>query len=331
MARRDSDKGTGSKRARQQGGKGRGDSATDRARQRREEREAETQQPSAAVEWAKSIAIALVLFLVLRTFLVQTFVITSGSMEETLLVGDMLLVNRRGDRHPGFPGTEVRIPGYSTPRAGATCIVFDPHARARPHAHQEARSGLPGDTHPDAGPRALRERRSAGGALRRARRTSGDEAAPLDVNGSASFLPAGASMRAPMQPTRDNVGAPGHTRRPFYFMLGDNREKSLDSRYWGFLEGTGGWRVARSSRTTRTTRTRIAPFPALREVRWNRIGRRHLLTRPSTHRARLRPFSGAGQACAPRSWPQAASMSRPRVSRTATDTPRRLQPRRRRP
>ena len=64
------------------------------------------------VEWIKSIAIAVVLFLVLRSFLVQTFVITSGSMEGTLLVGDMLVVNRAaiGSR---VPATNIRIPGYS--------------------------------------------------------------------------------------------------------------------------------------------------------------------------------------------------------------------------
>ena len=67
---------------------------------------------NAASEWAKSIIIAAVLFIFLRSFLVQTFVITSGSMEETLLVGDMLLVNRAAiGSH--IPLTGIRIPGYS--------------------------------------------------------------------------------------------------------------------------------------------------------------------------------------------------------------------------
>ena len=75
-------------------------------------------------EWTKSIVIAIALFLFLRTFLVQTFVITSGSMEETLLVGDMLVVNRSaiGSR---VPGTSIRIPGYSSVDHGDV-LVFDP-------------------------------------------------------------------------------------------------------------------------------------------------------------------------------------------------------------
>ncbi len=55
------------------------------------------------LEWIKSLGVAVVLFLILRTFLIQTFVITSGSMEESLLVGDFLMVNRLalGSRVPG--------------------------------------------------------------------------------------------------------------------------------------------------------------------------------------------------------------------------------------
>ena len=84
---------------------------------------------NSAAEWSKSIVIAVGLFFFLRTFLVQTFVITSGSMEGTLLVGDMLLVNRAslGSR---IPGTNIRIPGYSSPRR-FDVLVFDP-----PHEDQ---------------------------------------------------------------------------------------------------------------------------------------------------------------------------------------------------
>jgi hypothetical protein len=45
------------------------------------------------LEWIRSFAIAVLLFLVVRTFLIQAFTIPSGSMEDTLLVGDYLMAN----------------------------------------------------------------------------------------------------------------------------------------------------------------------------------------------------------------------------------------------
>src|SRR5690606_17298689 len=64
---------------------------------------------SGALEWAKSIAIAFGLFLLIRTFLVQTFTITSGSMEDTLLVGDFLMLSKAA-YGAQIPGTSMRLP-----------------------------------------------------------------------------------------------------------------------------------------------------------------------------------------------------------------------------
>ena len=60
-------------------------------------------------EWTKSIAVAFVLFLVVRTFVVEAFQIPTGSMENTLLVGDFLLVNKMvyGAEIPGTRNTTV--------------------------------------------------------------------------------------------------------------------------------------------------------------------------------------------------------------------------------
>ena len=69
-------------------------------------------RPNPALEWLKSLLVAGLIFIVLRTFLVQTFVITSGSMEDTLLVGDFLVVNRAAIGSP-VPFTGLRVPGYS--------------------------------------------------------------------------------------------------------------------------------------------------------------------------------------------------------------------------
>lgn len=234
------------------------------ARRARRGRQAPEEQ-NATLEWAKSIVIAVALFLVLRTFLVQTFVITSGSMEETLLVGDMLLVNRLaiGSR---VPGTSVRIPGYSTPGRGDV-LVFDP-----PHEPDlmliKRLVGLPGDT------LEMRDRVLIVNGERMdepyvVHSDVGDEVHPW-MQWQREYLLNGADPRT-YAPTRDNWG-PLLVPEGHYFMLGDNREKSLDSRYWGLLEG---WRLEGRAVFTYYSYNKDSyrPFPALREVRWNRIGR----------------------------------------------------------
>lgn len=223
------------------------------------------EQPNGAVEWAKSIAIAVVLFLFLRTFIVQTFVITSGSMESTLLVGDMLVVNRAaiGTR---VPGTALRIPGYSRAERGEV-IVFDP-------PHEETLKlikrlvGMPGDTI------EMRSRTLyVNGApqdepyVRHISRP--DETDPIML-WQRDYLPDGLDPRT-YTPTRDNWGPlviPPET----YFMLGDNREESYDSRYWGMLEG---WRLEGRAvfKYYSYNKGSYRPFPWIREVRWGRIGR----------------------------------------------------------
>ena len=75
-------------------------------------------------EGVKSLGLALVLFLVLRSFVIQNFVITSGSMEETLLVGDFLMVNRvaLGVGFPSRPRVSRVIPSL----AGSTSSSSNP-------------------------------------------------------------------------------------------------------------------------------------------------------------------------------------------------------------
>ena len=217
-----------------------------------------------AVEWAKSLAAAVLLFVVLRSFLVQTFVITSGSMEDTLLVGDMLMVNRAAIGSL-VPFTRLRIPGYSEARR-LDVIVFDP-------PHEETLKlvkrliGLPGDT------LQMKNRTLYINGVAQdepyVRHTDvPDETHPW-MEWQRDYLALGVE-RASYQPTRDNWG-PLVIPEDRYLMLGDNRETSLDSRYWGLLEG---WRL--EGRVVfiyySYNKGSYRPFPWLREVRWGRIG-----------------------------------------------------------
>ncbi len=218
-----------------------------------------------ALEWLKSLGVALVLFLILRTFLIQTFVITSGSMEDSLLVGDFLMVNRlaMGSR---IPGTELRIPGYSRPGRGEI-LVFDP-----PHEDDlmlvKRLIGMPGDT--------LEMRNKVlyrnGGAQEepyvRHVEDGGDDRHPW-MEWQKDHL-VGDMDPESYRPTRDNWG-PIVIPEDRYFMLGDNRDRSLDSRYWGLLER---WRLEGRAVFIYFSYNKgsYRPFPWLREVRWGRVG-----------------------------------------------------------
>jgi signal peptidase I len=72
------------------------------------------------------------------------------------------------------------------------------------------------------------------------------------------------------RPSRDNWG-PIAIPEGRYFMLGDNRDRSLDSRYWGLLER---WRLEGRAVFTYFSYNKgsYRPFPWVREVRWDRIG-----------------------------------------------------------
>jgi len=223
-------------------------------------------RPDSLVEWAKSIGIAVVLFLFLRTFIVQTFVITSGSMEETLLVGDMLVVNRLalGSR---VPGTRVRVPGYSQPRYGDV-IVFDP-----PHDDTlmliKRLVGMGGDTL-EMRSRALYRNGQAVDEPYVTHHNIPDERDYV-MEWQRAYLTS-ASDPEVYSPSRDNWG-PLVIPQDHYFMLGDNRELSYDSRYWGLLER---WRLEGRAVFTYFAYNgeSYRPFPWIREVRWGRIGDR---------------------------------------------------------
>jgi signal peptidase I len=231
-----------------------------RKRRRREKPEKEK---ATLGENLRSLGVAVVLFLILRTFVLQTFFITSGSMEDTLLVGDFLVVNRAavGSR---IPFTRIRIPGYSGVERG-DILVFDP--THDPDLKLVKRlMGLPGDT--------LRMENGVlfvnGQALEEP--YVKEEGVPDESNPAMSWqmqILAPGVDPSTYRPSRDTWG-PLVIPEGRYFMLGDNRERSLDSRYWGLLER---WRL--EGRVSfiyfSYNRGSYEPFAWLREIRWGRI------------------------------------------------------------
>jgi len=168
-------------------------------------------------EFVKQMAIALVLALCIKTSIVEAYKIPSGSMEDTLLVGDFLLANKfiYGSRLP-IPFVDIRLPDFRDPRPGDVVIFKYP-------------------LDPDVN------------YIKRCIATSGQTVEIRDkqvfVDGVAVPLPlhgkydAGSAMPHPFGRqlgTRDNM-PPLRVPADSLFVMGDNRDRSSDSRFWGFV------------------------------------------------------------------------------------------------
>ena len=174
---------------------------------------------SVAREYTEAILIALLLALFIRTFFVQAFKIPSGSMEETLLIGDHILVSKfaYGTHVPNeIPFLNIKlfddiILFPKQPERGDVIVFKYPKDEKRDFIKRVI--GIPGD---------LLEVRHQKVFIngkpyedRHARHTE----SPSD----SSLVP------------RDDFG-PVLVPDNHLFMMGDNRENSQDSRYWGFLD-----------------------------------------------------------------------------------------------
>jgi signal peptidase I len=162
-------------------------------------------KPNRIREHAESIFVGAVLFLFLRTFMIQAFQIPSGSMEDTLLVGDFLVANKflYGAR---IPWTETRLPAVREPRAGDIIVFRAPHVEKD---YIKRCVAVEGDT--------VELRNNV-----------------LYVNGKARDE-GYTAFKGPAAPSIATWG-PATVPQGHLLMLGDNRNMSQDSRYWGFLD-----------------------------------------------------------------------------------------------
>src|SRR5512141_1716499 len=94
-------------------------------------------------EWFRSVTIALVIFLFVRSFFVEAFKIPTGSMEGTLLVGDFLLVNKMV-YGAEVPFTKVKLPAIRAPKRGDVIVFQWPVDRTKNFVKRIV--GMPGDT-----------------------------------------------------------------------------------------------------------------------------------------------------------------------------------------
>jgi signal peptidase I len=222
-----------------------------------------------AWDWIKSLAAGFALFLVVRAFILQTWVITSGSMENTLLVGDLLVLNKVA-YGAQIPGTNSRLPGYTDPKRGDV-VVF----RAQHDTLDVIKRiiGVAGDTLEMRKKVLFINGREQNEPYVRFSDPQGhtDGTHPWMV-WQQQHIRGDSIFRAKYVGTRDNWG-PFVVPAQHYFMMGDNRDDSLDSRFWGFLnqnrvKGRAEFVYFSYDRET------MEPFAWLREIRWGRIGDR---------------------------------------------------------
>ncbi len=205
------------------------------------------QQKSTAREYIEAILIALILALFIRTFVVQAFKIPSGSMLQTLLIGDHILVSKfiYGIKNP-FSGS-VLLP-IKSPKRG-DIVVFK----------------YPKDPKLD--------------YIKRVIATAGDTVEIRDkkvfINGISVEDPHGefrnSRILSASESPRDNYG-PMTVPEGHLFVMGDNRDNSADSRFWGFvgLKAVRGkafiiywsWDVTKP----------LLSWERISSARWSRIG-----------------------------------------------------------
>jgi len=169
-----------------------------------------TKNKSKFQEYVEAIVIALVIAFFIRTFVIQAYKIPSGSMKPTLLVGDHILVNKfiYGIKVPYLRNTMIPI---KDPKKGDIVVFIYPEDRSKDF-------------------------------IKRVIATSGDTVEirnkKIYLNGQVykenkgvytdSFVIPGS-----IQP-RDNFG-PVTVPPQSLFVMGDNRDQSYDSRFWGFV------------------------------------------------------------------------------------------------
>ena len=165
-------------------------------------------------EYFESIVVAVILALFIRTFVVQAFKIPTGSMEQNLLIGDHLLVNKFVFS-PTATGAERSILPVTSIKRGDVIVFKYPEDPERDFIKRVI--GLPGDVVEVRHKRVYIDGRPLDEPYVYYLRPPSDVASPFGVGD-----------------LREQYG-PVTVPPSEYFVMGDNRDNSQNSRYWGFL------------------------------------------------------------------------------------------------
>jgi len=211
-------------------------------------------------EWAEALIVAGILALIIRTFVIQAFKIPSGSMEDTLLVGDHLLVNKfiYGTT---IPFSDERYFTVREPRRGDIIVFEWPVDTVNKDLNYFSRKdfikrvvGIPGDRV------EIKDKQVfVNGEIYNL-----DEAvhkSPYMIPGCSDI---GSWTRSASERVRDCMNE-ATVPADSYFVLGDNRDNSRDSRFWGFVPRANIKGLAFIKYWSWDGRNT--------NVRWNRIGR----------------------------------------------------------
>lgn len=187
-----------------------------------------------AWEWTKVLATALLLFLFVRAFLVEAFQIPTGSMKSTLLPGDFLLVNK-AVYGAEIPGTGWHMPELAEPDVGDVVVFRPPPAAGQPSGARYVKRvvGAPGDTVAMRDGTLWRNGRAIEEPYVERTPAWGERSSPR-FGWQRRYLVGEAAARKRYRPTRDDWG-PVAVPADSFFVMGDNRDNSEDSRYWGFV------------------------------------------------------------------------------------------------
>jgi len=231
-------------------------------------------------ETIKAFAIALLAAALLRVFVVQAFRIPTGSMKDTLLVGDFLLVNkfvygvRTPDQIPMVNASvpSFRLPSFKVPQRGDVVVFKHPPF---PKPGDEVLDyikrciAIGGDTVDVVGLKVFVNGKPEGKASDLGQFFDASENGGRYIRRTQIDSPTGKSYVI-----RHYEGLEHHQKQRWivpkghYFMMGDNRDNSLDSRSWGILPYEN---VVGEALVIYFSWDKFADWNLLERVRWSRL------------------------------------------------------------